>query len=167
MKRHGTNPSSDRPLYSENVADFAALAEISLPSAHTVVLLAADAREVPAEVIAGVAKRLLDLGLIYVCVWGPDCERVHDIFDEVHVGDGCTEPDFTLMSTWHEDESLDEAVWFFTQCAFPLDTEIETTSYVAISVERTDWAGVIDAALSDVPAFAHRMRDHEGESTGN
>jgi hypothetical protein len=167
MKRQGINPTSECPLYSEHVPDFAALEEISLPSAHTVLLIAADARGVSTDVIASVAARLLSAGLIYICVWGPDCERVHDVFDEVYVGDGCTEPDFTLMSTWHDDESLDEAVWYFTQCAFPPDTEIEKTSYVAVAVGRPDWAEVINTDLSDVPVFTRRMLDNEEAPTEN
>jgi hypothetical protein len=139
---------------------------MSLPSAHTVLLIAADAHGVSVDVIACVAKRLLSSGLIYVCVWGPDCERVHDIFDEVHVGDGCTEPSFTLMSTWHAKESLDEAIWFFIRCAFPLDTEIEATSYVAVTVGHTDWAEAVNGALSDLPTFTRRMLDDEQESAG-
>jgi hypothetical protein len=93
-------------LFSEFVTDFAALEHIVLPSAHTVLFIAADARDVHTDTIARVAARLLASGLIWVCVWGPDCERVHDIFDEIHIGDGTTEPSFTLMSTWHSDESL-------------------------------------------------------------
>lgn len=103
MNRHGINPTTECPLFSEFVTDFGALEHIVLPAAHTVLLIAADARGIHTDTIARVAERLLASGLIYVCIWGPDCERVHDIFDEVHVGDGASEPSFTLMSTWHSD----------------------------------------------------------------
>jgi hypothetical protein len=129
--------------------------------------IAADARNVSTDTIARVAKRLLVSGLIYVCVWGPGCKRVHDIFDDVHAGDGSIEPSFTLMSTWHNDEPLEEALWFFIQCAFPLDTEIATTSYLAITVGSSDWAASVHHALSDLAAFNARMVDDEPHSTGN
>lgn len=163
MKQHGINPGPECPLYSEYVSDFAALEGISLPSSHTVLLVAADARDVPANAVARIAERLLGAGLAYICVWGPDCERVHDIFDEVHVGDGSTEPGYTLMSTWHSTESLDEAIWFFVKCAFPLDDEIKSTSYLAVTVGNKAWADTVDAALSDVSAFTSRMLTVEKE----
>jgi hypothetical protein len=129
--------------------------------------IAADARDVSTDTIARVAEQLLVLGLIYVCCWGPDCERVHDIFDEVHVGDCSTEPTFTLMSTWHSDEPLEEAIWFFIESAFPLDTEMATTSYLAITVGSSDWAAIVHRALSDLETFKTRMLDDELDSTGN
>ena len=96
-----------------------------------------------------------------MCVWGPNCERVHDIFDEVHVGDGTTEPSFTFMSTWHDDEPLEEAVWFFLQSAFPPDGEIASTSYLAITVGNPDWAATVDQALSNLAAFKAKMLDEK------
>ena len=157
MNQHGINPIPECPLYSEFVTDFSALEHMSLPSSHTVLLLVADASGVRTDVIARVADRLLAAGLIWVCVWGPDCERVHDIFDEVYAGDGSAQPAFTLMGTWHDDEPLEEAIWFFIECAFPLGTEIETTSYLAITIGDADWAATVQHALSDPTALKARM----------
>ncbi len=167
VKQHGINPTSSCSLFSEFVTDFAALEHLSFPSAHTVLLIAADARSVQVDTISRVAERFLVSGLVYVCVWGPDCERVHDIFDEVHVGDGSTEPDFTLMSTWHADEPVEEALWFFLQCAFPPDTPIETTSYVVVTIGNPDWATRVEDALSDLPAFKTCMLNEDSNSSGN
>ena len=166
MNQHGINPTPECPLFSEVVADFAALEHVVLPSAHTVLFIAGDALTVHNDTIARVAERLLASGLIYVCVWGPGCERVHGIFDAIHVGDGSTEPRFTLMSTWHSDEPLEEAIWFFIECAFPLDNEIETTSYLAVTVGSADWAATVDHALSDLPAFKSRRFDRRAETSG-
>lgn len=167
MKCHGINPVSGRPLYSEFVSDFAALEQISLPSVHTILLIVADSCTVCSEAIDRVAERLLSSGLTYVCVWGPDCERVHDIFDWAYIGDGSTKPGFALMSTWHSDESIEEAIWFFITCAIPPDTEIEKTSYLAVAVGNKDWAVTIDSALSDVSAFTSRMVEDDRETSGN
>lgn len=76
--------------------------------------------------------------------------KLHDIFDEVHAGDRSIEPSFTLMSTWHSDESLEEALAFFIHRSSPLDTEIDTTSYIAVSVERVDWAKKTERILMDL-----------------
>ena len=79
MNRHGIHPTLACPIFSEFIPDFAALEHVALPSAHTVMLIAADAREVATETIARAAERLLANGLIYICIWGPDCKRVHDM----------------------------------------------------------------------------------------
>jgi len=157
MKAHGINPGPECPLFSELVPEYSAIEHLSLPSEHTVLLIVGDARDVSTDSIAQVAQRLLEAGLIWICAWGPDCQRVHDVFDEVHVGDGTTEPPFTLMSTWHSGEPLEEAVWFFVNSAFPLDTELGSTSYVAVTVADREWAGVVDESLGDLPAFQKRM----------
>ena len=167
LKQHGINPASSCSLFSEFVTDFAALEHLNFPSAHTVLCIVADARNVHADTLSRLAERFLVSGLIYVCVWGPDCERVHDIFDEVHVGDGGTEPAFTFMSTWHADERVEEALWFFLQCAFPPDTPIETTSYVAVTVGKADWATRVENALSDLPAFKACMINEDCDSSGD
>ena len=61
--------------------------------------------------ISDIANWALDQGAVYVCVWGPDCERVHDIIDEVIVNrnPGETDED-VIMTTWHDDEALNEAL---------------------------------------------------------
>jgi hypothetical protein len=161
MNTHGTTETSKCPLYSEFVTEFSELERIVFPSAHTILLIAADASNISVDTISTVAQRFIDSGLIQVCVWGPDCERVHDIFDEVHVGDGSIEPSFTLMSFWHSDESLEEAIWYFANTAFPLDDEIDTTSYIAIAVGEISWMQTIEKALSDIPAFSDEILESE------
>jgi hypothetical protein len=164
MIRHGTTPWSGAALYSKRVADFEALGRLVLPSAQTVLLIVADSREVPVEEVARAAERLLAAGLIYVCVWGPDCERVHDIFDEVHVGDGTVEPEFTWMSTWHDDEPLEEAIWYFLQCASPPDGEMDGMSDLAVTIGNDAWADRVERALSDRDAFVARMLSDEPDT---
>lgn len=164
MKSHGTKAIRERPIFSEFVEDFAALEHIAPPSAHTVLLIVADASDVSVETISRVAKWLLASGLIYVCAWGPDCERVHDIFDETYVGDGTIVPSFTFMSSWHSDEPLEEALWFFLQCASTLGAEMESASYLAVTVGRRDWEATVDDALSNRDAFVARMLEDEPRS---
>src|SRR5687767_7300718 len=56
-------------------------ARLMLPSSNFACLLAWDARAASDAEIATLARKLLDAGAAYVCTWGPDCERVHDIID--------------------------------------------------------------------------------------
>lgn len=112
---------------------------------------------------ARVAESFVSKGLIWICAWGPDCERVHDIFDEVDCGDvgegnrlakrAGAEVELMLMSTWHHDDTLEDAAWFFLNGAFPRDWELSGTSYIAVTVGNPDWAATIESILADIPAF--------------
>jgi hypothetical protein len=53
-------------------------------SAHFVLLLVLDAAKLETGLVYAAAEKLLDKGMVYVCVWGPDGERVEDIFDKGH-----------------------------------------------------------------------------------
>lgn len=147
MKHLGEITIYSRPVYLERVSDFSALAHVELPSKHTVLLLVADASATKAEVIYTAASRLVDRGVTYACAWGSDCERIHDVFDEVDVGAVSGDPDDFIMTTWHSDESLDEAVDFFLACAFPLDQHLDTCSWIAIIVGDATPASLVEDAI--------------------
>ena len=49
-----------------------------------------------------------------VCVVGDDCERVHDVIDEIVVGDGSPERPEGPTTTWHTDGPLAEVRKFAT-----------------------------------------------------
>lgn len=49
-----------------------------------------------------------------ICVVGNDCERVHDVIDEIIVGDGSLERLPGPTTTWHTDETLAD-VWAFAE----------------------------------------------------
>jgi len=115
-------------------------------SANYCLFLALDAAAIDAEEIRKIAKLLLDRGIAYFCVWGPACERVHDLFDLERLP---KEPrDRVVMTTWHSKESLSEALWFFEHCAEPAEGfAANCRDWVALSVESTSWAQQIRAAL--------------------
>ncbi len=85
-----------------------------------VCLCAMDARSISDEQISALCSRLIQLGCAYLCSWGPDCERVHDIMDRTVIG---SDPPKTylgcLMTTCHAKESLAEAVDYFLTCTVP------------------------------------------------
>jgi hypothetical protein len=83
--------------------------------------LAVDAEGVASERIALLAEAMLGRRCASVSVWGADCRRVHDVFDDVYVSDpshpsagaGDWSQDLPfLMSSWHERESLASSLWF-------------------------------------------------------
>jgi hypothetical protein len=126
-----------------------------------VAFVAVDASGLPDPILESFARKLLSQHAAYVCIWGPDCERVHDVVDAVrdrdHPGG---EDDAVVMTTWHADDTLDQALWFALYTACPHDQLIETCgATVCIVVGRKDWAGDIRAALSDPDALTARVAD--------
>ena len=103
----------ERSIYSRNPIFGASPGDLSLTTPRFVCFIAWDARSASADEISRVAVGLLRQGAVYVCTWGPDCERVHDIIDEEHV---CPNPSSDMsgvvMTTWHATESLAEAIRF-------------------------------------------------------
>jgi hypothetical protein len=146
----GRSEVSDRELFSLSLPDFQSLPDsISMPSRHFIAFLAADAADMDAAVVAEFSRRLIQAGCVYFCVWGAGCERVHDIFDEE-----CLFVEPVIMTTWHTDDSLDEALWFFTTNAHPDDGYWDTTkSSLAISVGRADWDEHIRRRLADLDSL--------------
>jgi hypothetical protein len=115
---------------------------------HFTCFCAMDARNVTAAELGEFCARLISLGCAYLCTWGPDCERVHDVMDELVVGDnppqtylGC------LMTTWHAKDSLEDALHFFLYAADP-DEEYAPNGCglaLCISVASTEWNVAIES----------------------
>jgi hypothetical protein len=85
---------------------------------------------------------------------------VHDIIDEVvsEPGNKFDVPDQScIMTTWHDSEPLEEAIWFFLVSAWPDDYYVHSTrAALAISVGSPEWAVAISSALQDVRGFVQR-----------
>ena len=123
---------------------------MSFPAKSSSACARFDASSVSTEEISEFCSHLIRLGCAYLCTWGPDCERVHDIMDETVVGDnppdtyrGC------LMTTWHAQDSLVEAVDFFLASTIP-DEKFAPTGCafgLAIAVGSAEWAKTIEREL--------------------
>ena len=119
---------------------------VSPPCARFVLLLAHDNERTPAR-LEEVLGELLDRGCVYLCAWGPGCEHVHDTMDDVvlerELKGG---PKQTIMTTWHSDEALSEAVDFALRHARPVDALAH------------DSAAIVLAAVGN-PAWAKALRN--------
>jgi len=114
--------------------------QIVPPSPHFGLLLAVDARPLDADRIGYLAEDLVGKGLAYLCAWGPDCERVHDIFDEIIVEMDPEQNKGVILTTWHSKERLDEALWFFINSAFPNEAYEGTChAWIVASIGCPEW----------------------------
>jgi hypothetical protein len=87
--------------------------------------------------------------MVYVCAWGPDCEKVHDAIDRVIIQ---RNPDETaknvVITTWHGKDPISEAVWFFLNCAWPADDYADTCSdWIAAVIGNHAWETEVRAKL--------------------
>lgn len=107
------------------------------------------------------ASAALSRGMVYFCAWGHDCERIHDIVDEVIAEDDHGEgrfvgptPNDIVMTTWHNDETLEEALGFFTTSAVPTDGFAANSNFrLAICVGNPEWARTATRVLQSTEFF--------------
>jgi hypothetical protein len=146
------SPFPNRHFYSiaaDSVADFTA--SFPIAGQHFVLFLAWDARAASDDQIRGLAQTLLSRGLAYLVAWGPDCSRVHDIFDFVFVEEHLDRhPESVVMTTWHDDESLASALWFFLFNTVP-DEAYESTTHVGVAaaIGNSEWSTLIRRYFGD------------------
>jgi hypothetical protein len=154
----GRDETWDRDLFLGELDGINELPDnLRFRSRYFACLLAWDASEASADEIRSVGQKLIDQGVAYFCLWGPDCERVHDLIDEVEAIREQANPDdeSVIMTSWHHDEPLSEAIWFALRCALPDDPYIDgCKATLAISVGCSEWAAQIRAALNDPKKFS-------------
>ncbi len=137
--------------------------EFNLGCPHFGVLVMWDSLSESPERLWTVAQKLVALGGVYFCCWGSGCEVLHDTIDHAAKENEIAE-NSVLMTTWHDNESLQEVLWFFINTAFPHDAfEHTTKSMIAISVGNSEWAKECLQALRDPSAFTDRVLKN-GES---
>ena len=108
---------------------------------HFTLLLAWDAPTADNTQLREWMRPLVNGGLVYFCAWGDRCEAVHDAVDWCDIEKNGARSDFVIMTTWHKDESLEEACWFFKELALPNETgDIQSFDRFAIAINNTQWA---------------------------
>jgi hypothetical protein len=82
------------------------------------------------------ARLWLNEGAAFVCAWGICSDAVEEVFDHAAYSPELGEPlSFTLMTTSHSDESLEEALWFAFYTAFAPDDLKHKLSSVVVLVD--------------------------------
>jgi hypothetical protein len=143
--------SRNRQIVSLSIPEFDALPrEIALPSPHFVCLLCCDARGVSDRAIIDTASALLDQGLVYLCTWGPGCNRVRNLFESAAL---VWDPKVALL-TVHFYEGLDDALDYFLNVASPSMEYLGTCGTgLVVTVGANDWDRRVDQHLR----HAHRV----------
>lgn len=147
---------SGRRFYSlalDSVKEWPAV--LDLGSRHFILFLACDAEKIGVDSLYALAEQTLAQGVVYICAWGPGCEKAHDIFDEAVVSrevaaieQGGVVPD-DIMTTWHDKETLDEALHFFVNLAQPTEPyAADCTAWLAASIGMPDEAKSIRNVLA-------------------
>jgi hypothetical protein len=159
LERVGIDNVSERALLLLTSASPDGIpAEVVVGSRYFVALVVCDATVMPHENIARCARSLLKAGCVYFCCWGPGCERVHDIVDEQYLiesGYSVHDDETVVMTTWHNDESLEEATWFAINVAFPDDRFFdECKAVVAVCIGNIEWEATLKTAFADPRALA-------------
>ena len=142
---------SERQLYMLDLAGPDDLpTEIALESPHFACVLCWDATDITSKGVAEVVQPLIAAGCVYFCCWGPDCERVHDVIDECD-----PYADAVIMTTWHSDVPIEEALWYFLNCTWP-DARFEDSikAALAITVGSDEWAAAARRSVTDPRTFS-------------
>lgn len=99
------------------------------------------------EDLLAFADECLRKRLCYLA-WGPDCERVHDLFDEARDQPErggylpqAASGDDVVMTSWHALKPLADALFFFVFCTFPTGVFMpEWRHRIILSVGNEEWA---------------------------
>jgi hypothetical protein len=117
--------------------------------ANFALFVAMNAIGVEDDTILQGAKKLLSQGLACLSAWGPDCKRVHDLFDiAAREINSQLSGDDVIMTSWHPDESMGEALWYFVNAAFVTE-KFENTckDWIIAPISNPEWERSIPTAI--------------------
>jgi hypothetical protein len=143
LRSLGHHVSSNRTIFLLELDSIALpFPRPALPSRYFSCFSAMAATPLSADEIGGFSEHLLRAGCAYFCAWGPDCGRVHDIMDQVIVGGNPPESSFDdIMTTWHPEDLLPEALDFFFTWTEPYEAfKDECRTALIISVGSSEWS---------------------------
>jgi hypothetical protein len=144
LRRLDANLVKKRQVYVLRLAhlrDFPNRLEIPCP--RFVLFVAADFTEGDGD--SSFANQVLDAGCVYFCAWGKGCESMHDLVDDGIIERENGEPGH-IITTWHSDEALADAVEFALFSAEPDDVFSNECRAVVLAVAGNDaWGMEIEA----------------------
>lgn len=91
--------------------------------------------DVQPEFRAQVSKWLVRAGCLYAMSWGRSCSEWDDSVDIANLEDhdfGKIPDDKFVNTTWHDDETLSEVIWFSVHAARHSSVQLEETLFLHI-----------------------------------
>jgi hypothetical protein len=85
-----------------------------------------------------VSDWIVKSGCLFMMAWGADCEAWHDSVDHAYLAHhdfGEVADEHFLMTTWHDDEPLNEVFWFAAACASHSTIELPVITLLHIAPE--------------------------------
>jgi hypothetical protein len=152
--------SDERSLFLADVRSFGSITpEDRLSFGRFLCLIAGDASQTSNDVLRSFARVLIHSGAVYVCSWGRDCERVHEAVDGAALEiESDPSDDSVIMTTWHDSESLEQALWFVLNSAFPANEYLNScNSVLAICIGDQSWSNTIRSAFGAPREFSKRI----------
>ncbi len=134
FKRIIFDSTTERDLYYLFLPSFEDVKLIkSLPKKYFVLLILNQLKSFSKISVFYLANEFYKKGMVYLCSWGNDCEIIHDLFDEEICSIFQDETDDNvIMTTWHKDETLDEALWFSINTAWPANDYFDECKRVLV-----------------------------------
>jgi len=113
-------------------------------------VLVADA-EVAEMTMWETSRTLIESGCIYALTWGQDCEAWHDAINDAYLEATNYEDvpeEQQVLTTWHEDEELEEVFWFARHRAVHPAHELRDTLilHIADAPRREELEAMFSAA---------------------
>lgn len=143
----GQRGNPPRPVYLAHVPSLEAVVELSFPRQVFTTLLCADAEGAAVELVSRSVDHLIDGGCRGFSAWGPDCERVHDIFDETLCDPDTGRALPFISTTWHTEDSLEEAIWFVLHRLNQEGALADNYATVVLTVGDAEWRTQAEQAL--------------------
>jgi hypothetical protein len=109
------------------VEDFAS--PVSVDAGNYVLVMASEKPMVALSIKT--ARAWVDAGARYICAWGPDSEEAHESFDYASFLPEYGE-EVELMTTAHQNEPIEEALWFAFNCAKSVEPDQELNVVVIV-----------------------------------
>ena len=140
---------SGRRLELIGVPTLADLPDVLVPRAGPFVLfVATGSSKLEDRPLVDLCEKVIVLGAVYTCCWGPDCARLEYCFNEA---ERTLHPDHKsiVRARCHEKDTLEDAIWFAVHVAYP-DEEYEDgwNHVVVAAVGNEDWRRRAEAYLA-------------------
>jgi hypothetical protein len=155
MEDLGISRDGKRPIKLVRLSDWSWVYSSRSPF---ILFVAADASADDEVEIRRFAAEAVEAGCAYVCTWGDRCKFVHDVFDLASI-----DADRLVMSTWHSDESLAEALYFALYNAWPDDDQFPNTedAPVVLAVDEP-WLTAVRRLVADQDELVRVVLAQEG-----